>query len=418
MESPEPFIELGTALVLGLLVGLQRESREVPNAGVRTFAIVTLLGAAIAKVGDGVGSWVFGAGLLGVAGTVFGGKTLLARDSSTAVDPGLTTEIALLAMYVVGGWVVVGPAAPAIATGATIAILLHFKEQLHAFAAKLGESDLRSIMLLAAISTLVLPLLPDRGYGPFASLNPYETWLMVVLVMAINVAGYIAYRTLGERAGVLVGGALGGLISSTATTVGFSRIAQEHPGALRAAVVVILVSSSLVYPRMALELAVVSPPLLLVAGPWLAAVFVLSIGLVAIVWFRGRKSAPHGELPEQENPGQLRAALVFGALYAGICLGMAAADEYLGIEGLYAVAVFSGLTDVDAVTLSTARLAQDSALDPGEAWRLVLVAATANLVFKAGITAVMGPGKLARRIAAAFALLAALSIGLVIWVPR
>ena len=407
---PAPFLQLAVALGLGLLVGLQRERMDSAIAGIRTFALITLFGALAAQLGRVFGGWVVAAGLLVVAAFVVAGN--LARLSKGEADPGQTTEFTAVLMYGVGAWVVVGAMPVAIALGGTVAVLLHLREPLHRFVARIGEGDLKAIMQFVVIALVVLPILPDQAFGPYGVLNPYQIWWMVVLIVGLSLLGYVAYKLFGARAGTVLSGVLGGAISSTATTVTYARRSKEAPESSRLAALVVMIASTVVFVRLLVEIAVAAGNRFLELAPPLAAMLGVMLLLALVAWLAGRREK--AEPPEPANPAQLKSALVFGALYAAVLLAVAFARERFGTAGLFTVAALSGLTDVDAITLSTARLVSGGGLDPGTGWRAILLAALANLAFKAGIVAVLGSRRMLGRIALLFG--AALAGGgLIFW---
>jgi len=398
MDISSLFQQLGIALGLGLLVGLQRESAASPLAGVRTFPLVTVLGTVCGLLSQAFGGWILAAGIIALSVIIYIGKII--EMSKGHPDPGITTEVTLLLMFAVGGYLVIGDRAAAIAIGGGAAVLLHFKGELHGAVARLGAGDLKAVMQFALISLVILPVLPNRTYGPFAVLNPRNIWWMVVLIVGINLGGYIAYKFLGQRAGIVLGGILGGMVSSTATTVSYAKRAAAAPGAIGPAAIVIMIASTVVFARLLLEIATVAPAFLPAAAPWLVALLILSaVGSFAL-WLRSGKD--HDEMPEQENPSELKSALLFGLIYAVVLFVAAAVKELYGNRGLYVVAALSGLTDVDAITLSTAQLVNAGRLNADDGWRLVVVAAISNLIFKAGAVAALGRRRLFFRILPAY----------------
>ena len=170
-------------------------------------------------------------------------------------------------MYALGAYAVLGHRAVAVALGGTVAVLLHFKAELHGAVNRLGDGDLRAIMQFVLLALVVLPVLPDATFGPYAVFNPREMWLMAVLIVGLSLAGYIALKFFGERAGIVAGGLLGGLISSTATTVSWSRLTRGRPETARAAALVIVIASTVVYGRVLAEIAAVAPAFLPRGGP-------------------------------------------------------------------------------------------------------------------------------------------------------
>jgi uncharacterized membrane protein (DUF4010 family) len=399
VDALDTFKAIGMSLGLGLLVGLQREHAESQVAGIRTFALVTLWGTLMAMLGQSYGGWLVAAGALAVTLLLFVAN--LAKMRRGVAEPGLTTEIAALVMYGVGAYLVLGESAVAVLAGGIVAVLLQFKQPMHAFVDRMSADDLRSIMQFVLLAMVILPVLPNEHYGPFGAFNPHETWLMVVLIVGISVGGYIAYKFLGRGVGTVLGGILGGLVSSTATTASYARRASEQPAAVGQAVLVIVIASAVSVGRVLVEVAVATSPILGDVGPPLAAMlaWMLVLSLAAFLFERDGGN----ELPQPKNPAELKLALVFGAMYSAIKLAVAATQHYFGGSALYAVAIFSGLTDLDAITLSTANLVEQQQLEASLGWRLILVAVLANLAFKGGIVAVLGHRRLALRTALLFA---------------
>lgn len=396
-------------MLLGLLVGLQREHAASRTAGMRTFPLITLLGTVSALLG----AWAVAAGLLGVATVlVFGSLVRWRQDGPNGL--GTTTEVAGLLMFAVGALLVVAPLEVGIAVGGGVAVLLQFKPELHGFVSKLGEKDLKAIMQFVLITCIILPVLPNRTFGPFGVFNPQQTWLMVVLIVGMSLGGFIVYKFLGRDAGILLGGVLGGAISSTATTVSYARSAKNNPLGIRLAAIVIMIASIVVFVRVLIEAAVVAPGFLPSVAPPVAILMALTMVPALFVWYRVRRHS--GQLPEQENPTQLKSAIVFGAMYALVLFALAAAKQYIGGGGLYAVAGLSGLTDMDAITLSTSRMVRDGSLEAAFGWRLIVVGALANLVFKAGLVGVLGNRRLLWHVAALFSVpLVGGTILLLVW---
>lgn len=395
---PDIYIQLAVALGLGLLVGLQRERVDSVIAGIRTFALISLLGAISAQLAKTYGGWILVVGFLATALLVTAGN--LVRLQKGEAEPGQTTEFAALVVYGLGAWVVTGSmAVPVVLAGAVVA-LLHFREPLHEFVDRIGEKDVRAIVQFAVIALVILPVLPDREMGPYGVLNPSQIWWMVVLIVGLSLAGYVAYKLFGARAGTVLAGLLGGLISSTATTATYARRSRETPDISRLAALVVMLASTVVYGRVLVEIAAVAPGSLLHLGPPLAAMMGVCAVVSAAAWLLGRDG--NGEPPEPGNPAELKSALIFGALYAVILLAVAFARDRFGTAGLYIVAAISGLTDVDAITLSTARLVESARLEPGAGWRAILLASMSNLVFKAGIVAMLGSRALLGRVVLLF----------------
>jgi uncharacterized membrane protein (DUF4010 family) len=400
MPLSETFEQLGIALGLGLLVGLQRESVASKVAGFRTVPIVTIFGTVCAMLSITFGGWVLATGFLAVASLIIIGNVAMMKGGDIA--PGVTTEVALLLMFGVGAYLVVGQKEVAVAVGGGLAVLLQMKERLHGLASRLGDSDVKAIMRFALISMVILPILPDRSYGPFAVLNPRQIWLMIVLIVGISLTGYITYKFFGERTGVMAGGVLGGLISSTATTVSYAKRTRHSEEGIHAAAAVIMIATAVVLLRMLFMVGVVGPILFPAAFLPLAVLLVLHLALCLALWARVRGRMV--SMVPQENPTELRPALLFGGLYAVVLLAVAAAHQLFGDQGMYMVASAAGLSGLDAITLSTSRLVNEIRMSPYEGWTLLVLAMVANLLAKVGIVAVFGHPRLFRAVALLFAL--------------
>ncbi|HOY59566.1 MAG TPA: DUF4010 domain-containing protein, partial [Verrucomicrobiota bacterium] len=267
-------------------------------------------------------------------------------------------------------------------------------------ARRIGEDDFRAIMQFVLISMVILPVLPDQAYGPFQVLNPRHIWWLVVLIVAISLGGYMLYKLFGSRVGLVLAGVLGGLISSTATTVSYARRSGTTPGNTGSAALVIMLASTVVFVRVLAVAAAVSQCLFKAAVVPLTIMIALGTALSALLWLRTPRHTL--EMPAHGNPSELKSALVFGALFALVLLATAAGKHQFGDRGLYVVAALSGLTDMDAITLSTARMVNAGEIPPETAWRLVLAASMSNLVFKAGVVGVLGGHGLFGRISVRF----------------
>lgn len=406
------YLLLGLSLGLGLLVGLQREYASSKTAGIRTFPLITLSGTICGLLAKELGVWILVAGFLGVIALLIIGS--LQKIKNKEEGTGVTTEAAVLLMFSLGAYLVFGEPIVCVVLTGVITVLLHFKTSLHGLVNKIGEQDLRAIMQFVLISMVILPVLPNTTYDLYKVLNPKDIWLMVVLIVAISLCGYFAYKLFGDKVGVLLGGVLGGLISSTATTVSYAKMAGRNitPGKLAA--VVIITASTISLVRVLIEIRIVSPSSFMNLAFPLVAELAVMIVLTGILFFKQQKGA--FKMQDQKNPAELKSAVMFGLLYAGISFLSAAANDKLGDEGLYVVSILSGLTDMDAITLSTAKMTEQKKIAASLGWRLIHVAFLSNLVFKGGIAMITGGKELGKAIAFLFgiAILTGLAI-LFIW---
>ncbi len=420
---------LAISMGLGGLVGLQREHAESRIAGIRTFPLITLLGSLsglLFAYSQVLGALMVVVGFVGVIAASSLGNYLRARPWSapqtgpkgeTKTGSGITTEMAILVMYAVGVYVVFGPAVIAIAVTGGVVLLLYAKQLLHRFVASLGEKDVHAVMQFVLLACVILPILPDEGYGPYKVLNPRNIWLVVVLVAGIGLGGYIAYKFVGERAGTMLGGILGGLISSTATTASFARRAKEANGSMaRSAMVAIMLASAVVFVRLFVELSAVAPRHLGQMAPPLGAIAFATALLALVLFFSSRRSGE--SMPPQQNPTNIKAAFLFAGLYSLVSLGAVAAQDHFGSRGLFIVAAISGLTDMDAITLSSGRAVTNGLMSADQAWRAIAIALISSMVMKVGICAALGNRALLLRAAVLFSLnIAATAAVIVLWPP-
>jgi uncharacterized membrane protein (DUF4010 family) len=395
----------GVALVLGFFMGLQREyayRRDAQRAdgellaGARTFPIIALVGAAAALASTELGSaGPLTAAVLAVAVLLAVGHFHQARER----DMGLTTEMAVLVAFFTGALSVWGYLRLAAALGIGTAGLLSLKVQTHTLARRIDQEDIYATLKFAIITVIVLPLLPQEGYGPppLDVLVPYNVWLMVVLISGISFLGYVLIKAVGPRRGVGLTGLLGGLASSTAVTLSIAERSRDTEGLDRPFAVAALLAWTIMYVRVIVEVAAVHPPLL--ATVWAP---VLGISLVSVGYCAYLYSAPSpGEVEEPEtvsNPFRLGPAFTFGVLYAVILVLSNGAQQYFGDVGVYASSLVAGLADVDAITLSMARLHEAGDLTSITATRAIIIAAAANTVLKGGILVVAGGHELRRTV--------------------
>lgn len=415
------FLRFGLALFLGFLIGLERErEKDQVFAGMRTFALISLLGAALAFAGDRLGtSWLFIAGFLVVA---FFGLSSHFRGAE-AGHVGITTEVAFLLAYVLGGLVYWDLLVLAAAMTVVIVLLLTFKPNLQRLLANVEREDIWAGIEFAVVWIVVLPILPDRTYGPLDVLNPHEIWLTVVLVAALNLAAYVLSVIYGMRRGIGLSGILGGLISSTAVTYDFARRSQK-PGQRPFAnlfALAISVASAAMFLRIVVLTMVINPPLAIsLVLPMLAGTLVTIIG-VLILWWQSRNiqqepdlSNPHER--RAHNPFALGPALQFGVLFAIVLILTKAAQLALADTGAYLAGIIAGIGGLDAITLSMARLAGQTTPQM-VAMRSVTLAAATNMVVKGVIATAVGRDEVRLKILPLFLLAGAVSVVMAFFIP-
>lgn len=392
MQHTELMLRFGIALLIGVLIGLEREyarlREEVKSfAGVRTFPLIALLGCSAALLAELTGAVTFGivASLLAVLIAI--AYAFDAREGRV----GVTTEVAAVVVFVCGAlcyWDYLDLAA---ALAVVTFGFLTLKPQLHGIAQRISSEDLYATLKFAIISLIVLPVLPNQTYGPppFDAFNPYKTWLMVVFISGISFLGYVLIKIIGSRRGIGLTGLLGGLVSSTAVTLSFSERSQDHPELARPFALAITLAWTMMFGRIVVEVAVLNRALLSIL--WLPMGAAMIAGLVFCGFYYFGQRTEQGSDMELANPFELRTAIKFGLLYAVILVVAKAAQFYFQEAGLYAAAAIAGLADVDAITLSMAELAgAQGGLATSTAARAVVLAVISNTIVKGGIALSVG----------------------------
>ena len=392
-ELAAPLEAFSTALGIGLLVGMERERRPDSAAGLRTFALVSMLGCLFALLTEKTGGpWILAVGLFVVAGA------MVASNFSTRQGEqyrGFTSEAAIIVTYGLGAAVWFGYATRAVMLAITTTVLLYFKAELRQISERMTPRDINSILQFAVLSLVILPILPSENFGPYGAINPRQVWWMVVLISGLALSGYMALRIIGARHGAAVLGIFGGLASSTATTMMFSRHARDHGHLVRMSAIVILIANVMVMMRLGLVSSFLAPSLVVPIAT------VLSCGvlpglLMAMYGWRILSNGGDLPMPEVKNPTELKTAISFGLVYALVVLASAWLQDIAGNKGVYIVALASGLTDADASVLSSLRLFSLDKISDKEAVIAVTLALMANLIFKIGLVISIGGRNLAR----------------------
>ena len=400
-----------TSLAIGLLIGLERERTPSAKAGLRTFALVAIFGTLSALLTTKLGSpWLLIAGLLAVAGMIIAAYhnnpiEPLRQAQDRENDPGTTTVIALLLCYGLGAMIWYGLAKLAVMLAIGVTALLYFKPELRGMSQRLKRSDLIAVLQFSVLTFIVLPILPDQSYGPYNAFNPHQAWLMVVLISGISLAGYTALHTVGTRYGAPLVGFFGGLVSSTATTLLYAKNSKRNPVMSRLAASVIVIASMVALLRLLVVSAVVAYGMLPALFPVLAGGFLFGLVVALYNWSKMDK-ATGLNIPETSNPAELRTAIGFGLLYVIVLLGAAWMQDFAGSRGLYVVALVSGLTDVDAITLSSLRLFNVGQLSEHQTVVAIALAFISNITFKFGMVVFIGGWHLARYVATGFVAMA------------
>ncbi len=383
MDSTALALRIGTGLAIGFLIGLERGWRDRKGsegsrtAGVRTYALLGLAGGitgALSLDGDNT---------IAAASFLVTGAALAAymwREGQLEQDLSATGLVAALLTFLLGLLAVRGDVNIAAAAGVVTTVLLAGKETLHGWVARLRWRELRSVLQLAAMTFIALPLLPDTPIDPWGAIIPWQLWLMTVLIAAVSFVGYTASRLVGARLGLLITALLAGIFASTAVTLSLARLSRRSPGNERFLAGSILAAATVMMLRVVMVCSFINLPL----ARSLALILVpaaIAMGLVAWVYVHGGKSENFAD-PRQlrfTNPFELMEVLRFGFLLAAVSIAAVFARQYFGDAGLYSLGAISGFADVDAMTLAAARLPGPLALPTG----VILVTVAVNQFAKA-----------------------------------
>ncbi len=408
-----PFFDFAIALFIGALVGIEREKRQAEDlargdilqrgtGGLRTFILFAEAGALAAWLAVELSTPVIfvGAGVL-VTAVVVAGYVAASRQPGQL---GLTTEVAAIVTYLLGGTVIFGHAEIAVALAIATSAALAFRRPLHHAVEKLDRDDLFAGLKLLIATFIVLPVLPDRTIDPWQTLNPWRMWWLVILISGLSLVGYAATRALGARRGIPLTGLFGGIVSSTAVTLALARQSREadgHASLHHALATGILLAWATMFARIGVVLAALDLPLLRRLGPLLAVG--LGVAAAAAAWHhhRGRAGKQRAEDVPLRNPFRLAAAIRFALLFAFVLLLMRGVERYLPSAGLYVVAALAGATDVDPITLSLASPTRETTATTAAI--AIALAAASNTIVKCAMVAVLGAPSLRRHLLVATA---------------
>ncbi|WP_026972346.1 MgtC/SapB family protein [Aliagarivorans marinus] len=389
-----PLMQLGLSLLLGLLIGSERgwQEREQSDgrrvAGLRTFILFAALGgvSALLDSQNGFNGLLMGFVFLGLCALVIAAHIISAASDN---DLGITTAASALLTY----WLGVMPhfelSLEASSLAVVITLLLHYKQTIHRWLKQLQSPELRGMLQFLVIAVVLLPLLPARTIDPWQTINPAKIGWLVVLISGLGMLGYFATHWLSARFGILMTSFFGGLVSSTAVTVSLARMQHRWQAATTLSAAILL-ACGMMYLRLAIIVALLTPTLFeLLAIPLLCAAFIL---LLWAIWLWRRQQSPIQavDLPLR-NPFELGKALQFAALLTSVLVIVTLTKTWLGDAGLYPLAVLSGLTDVDAISLSLVEQYQQG-LSSKVASLGILLAATSNTLIK-GVLAWIAGGR-------------------------
>lgn len=408
------------AASLGALIGLERQwdnqlhhpDRTIP-AGLRTFTFWSLMGVLCGYFSRESSSWMIAAGF--VAMTAWLTIYIAIKFKREEKGSGMTTAAVGILTYLIGALVAYDHAKIALILSIAILILLAGKNYLHQFSRKFTADDVRMALQFAAVTGIVLPLVPDKDFGPFDGFNLYSIWLMVVIVSGVGCVGYIFVRILGASLGIALTGLIGGIASSTATTLAMSRLSREKPALSSDCALAIVLACTVMLWRVALIVGLIAPTVLLQLWPSLAVMSAPGLAFALLRWAHLTQHAEQGHFKTYENPLSLKVAIHFALIYAVVVFAVKVAQHYLGESGLYAVSFLSGLTDLDAISLTVSKMSQSSALSGDTAAQCIVLAAIANTILKGGFAMTLGSKQLAWVTWSVFLATIALAVGALLW---
>jgi len=371
----------GQSLALGFLVGLERQRHENSIAGLRTFTLIALAGSLggyiWAQTDSQIGAWTL---LMLVAACL-----MIAQIKSRSEEPDTTTVIAALITFILGYILWIGhPLLPA-AIAVTMTALLYFRKELREVPQRLTKQEIISFFQFAAIAVILLPILPNNNYGPYEVFNPYQIGWLVVLISGLSLLGYLALKIFGHKSGIAIAGILGGMASTTATTLVYAKYSKEQAGFSNIAATIILLSHLVQLVRIGIIVGLLEFMLMPLMLPWLIGGGVA--GSLFVLWSYRRIEDSKEPLPavSTRNPAEIVSAGIFALSFAGILFLVAWMNDVFAEAGVFLVSFLSGLTDIDAITVSNLKLVSDNILDPNIAVYAIILAFFANLIFKLGI---------------------------------
>ena len=399
VDQLELALRFAAALGIGVLVGLERE-RSKPQiggfAGVRTFGLISLAGGLAAYFELALRQPWQGLAIFAAISAIVVVSYAVAAWRG---DFGSTTEISALIAFLLGSLCVRGEMGLAAGLAVASAAVLALKEWLHRLAQRIETADVEATLKFAIVTLIVLPIVPDQSFGPppLDVINPHKIWLMVVLISGLNFASYLLVKVVGAEHGIGLTGLLGGLVSSTAVTLGFSQRSRQHPEQAPALALGILVAWTVMFVRVPILIAIVAPALAAELVPGMAVLATPGLAFCALTWRRQRSAASaSASVSAGQNPFELGEAIRFGALFGAVTFASKAAEEYFGSSGLYLAAALAGLTDVDAIALSMANLASSDAASLSVAARTVVIAVVSNTLLKGVMASSLGAPELRR----------------------
>lgn len=393
--------KMGIALLIGLLIGLEREHSskgEKTFAGIRTFPLISIFGFLAALIGSLLQQWAYLVFFLIFSGLVISSYINSSRDGKI----GITSELSSLLVFILGSLIYWNYIMISAIISVIIALFLSLKIQIHSFVERVSEEDILAVLKLALVTVIILPLLPEQDFGPHKIINLRILWYMVIFIASLSFLGYVLTKFVGYKKGIFYTGLFGGFVSSTALTFSFAKKSVQNADLSSNLAAGIILASTVVYPKVFLEVLVVNPKL--ASYMWLPLLLLTICGIVASYIMHGKTVQHQVEDLHLSNPFELRSALMFGLIFGVIIAFAKLSQIYFGNEGTYLVSFIAGLPNIDAITLSMAQLA-DKSISLETANISILIALLSNTLFKSLLALIIGGKILARTTSMGFGLL-------------
>ncbi|PKV50626.1 uncharacterized membrane protein (DUF4010 family) [Aquimarina sp. MAR_2010_214] len=370
---------------IGFVLGLEREFSQYSEkgeifAGIRTFSLVALLGFLSALLSFIFGNWIFAAGFISVVLMV----AISYWISGHKGQIGGTTEFATIFTFLLGGLTLMGYINFSLALTVVVVVLLSLKIKLKSIIGQVTQDELYAFVRFVIIALLILPFLPNKNYGPFEVINPREIGWVVVLTSGIGFVGYGLIKFLGAKRGILLTGILGGMVSSTIVTWTFSKKSKETPILSSNCAVAIFAAATTMIIRVFIWVFIFNRAMLIELGFPLFIIFISALGTTLFFYKKQKKKEQLNDNLHLGDPLDLKNAIFFGVIYAGILILVSYANSEYGAKGIYVSSAISALTDIDAITISVTKLAGET-IDFLAAQNTILIATLANTIVKIGI---------------------------------
>ena len=394
LSSWEFFVRLLVSIGIGIVIGLERQysaMKEHANGyfGIRTFTFYSLLGCVSVLFYFLFSPWIYIALFLGLVILT----AVAYWQTALKGDRGLTTEVTALLTFVLGSMAAYGLISFSLMLTVIVVVLLSSKFKIKTFVGKITAEELYAFIRFVVLALLIFPFLPNENFGPYEVINPKEIGWVIVLTSALGFSGYVLIKTLGNHRGILLGGLLGGLVSSTSITWVYSKKSKEDPSLSASCATAILGASSILFIRVGVWTALFHAPLFRSLAVYLILLLISALGVTFYTHLKGKKLASTTDTTSLSKPLDLVGALIFGGIYILVLLAVSYANDYFGDQGTLISSTLAGISDIDAVSISIAKLTGTSISLP-LAEVAILLACLSNTLVKLGLGWYLGSPQL------------------------